>query len=126
MSNDPIDRDQRGQATVEFALVVPLVALCASALVAITITCLHLIQLHELARLGARAAATASQPEAAARTVLADRDVSIKVTEDPAHGTVSVTVSGRSTIPMLGTVRRGMGLSATATMIRHSPPVLGR
>lgn len=126
MWNDQGRRDQRGQATIEFALVVPLVLVCASVLVAITLSCLRLIQLHELARLATRAAVTATEPEAMVRSVLADHDVDVLVIHDEDDGTITVEVSARSRVPLLTTVGRGLGLTARSTMMREAPPILAR
>lgn len=116
----------RGQATVEFALVAPLVVVCASLLIGVTVACLQVIQLNDIARTTARLAATAENPRTAAEEFAATRGVDVDVDENPSNGLLSVRISRQSRIPLLGRISRIVGLGATATMIRESPPILSR
>lgn len=117
---------QRGQSTVEFALVAPLVVLCATVLVGITVVCLQYIQLHDVARTATRLAITADNPSQAAKDFATSQNFSAVVTDDLATGLVTVTLSRRSRIPLIGRISRIIGLTATSTMMRESPPVFSR
>lgn len=117
---------QRGQSTVEFALVAPLVVLCATVLVGITVVCLQYIQLHDVARTATRLAITADNPSQAAKDFATSQNFSAVVTDDLATGLVTVTLSRRSRIPLIGRISRTIGLTATSTMMRESPPVFSR
>lgn len=116
----------RGQSTVEFALVAPLVVVCATVLIGVTVVCLQYIQLHDVARTAARLAVTADNPSQAAKDFAASKNVSAVVTDDLATGLVTVTLSRRSRIPVVGRISRIIGLTATSTMMRESPPVFSR
>lgn len=114
----------RGQATVEFALVLPLVAILVLGIVQLVVVARDQLAVDLAAREGARAAAVAADPTAAAAaatTALGTdaADVSVAVT-----GTrVSVTVTHRATtaVPLIGALIRDVELSSTVTMRREPP-----
>ena len=122
----PNRNNHRGQATVEFALVAPLVVVCASLLIGITVVCLQVIQLNDIARTTVRLAATADNPQVAAEEFAAARGLDVDVQDNPINGLLTVRISRRSRIPLLGHISRIVGLEATATMMRESPPILSR
>ena len=122
----PNRNSDKGQSTVEFALVAPLVILCASLLIGVTVVCLHVIQLNDIARTAARLAATAEKPEVAAEEFADTRGVDVDVIENPSDGLISVHVSRQSRIPLLGRISKIVGVQATATIMRESPPILSR
>lgn len=122
----PNRNSDKGQSTVEFALVAPLVILCASLLIGVTVVCLHVIQLNDIARTAARLAATAENPEVAAEEFADTRGVDVDVIENPSDGLISVHVSRQSRIPLLGRISKIVGVRATATIMRESPPILSR
>lgn len=122
----PNPNKEAGQSTVEFALVAPLVAICAGVLVAITFACVQVIQLHDIARTTARVAVTSDNPAQAAQDFAATQGVSVAVAQDEIRGLVTVEVAKSSRIPLLGRISRIVGLRASATMMRESPAILSR
>lgn len=122
MTNDrPLRR--RGQATVEFALVAPLFLACTLALVGTAVVCVHVVAQHDVARRAARAASVADDPCAAAEASLpASHRVRCTLHDD---GTVTVSVSSRITVPLVGRVVTRVLPRTEVTMMREPPPVLG-
>lgn len=114
---------RRGQATVEFALVAPLFLACTLALVGTAVVCVRVVAQHDLARHVARAASVADDPCAAAETSLPDRHRLRCALHD--DGTVTVAVSSRVAVPLVGGVVTRMLPWAEVTMMREPPPVLG-
>jgi len=117
--------NDRGQATVEFALVLPLVAVLALGLLQVTVVVRDQLTLGLAAREGARAAAVAHDAPAAARAAV-DRvvpsgtaDVHTAVTHS------AVTVEVRSTVsialPLVGMLIGRRELAASATMALEPP-----
>lgn len=114
---------RRGQATVEFALVAPLFLACTVALVATAVVCVRVVEQHDVARRAARSATVADDPCAAARTSLPDGH-RLRCTNGD-DGTVTVAVSTRLTVPVIGRVVTRILPWSTVTMMREPPPVLG-
>ena len=114
---------RRGQATVEFALVAPLFLACTFALVGTAVVCTRALAQHDLARRAARAASVADDPCAAARVSLPnDHRLRCTIHDD---GTVSVAVSSRITVPLVGRVVTRVLPWSEVTVMREPPPVLG-
>ena len=113
----------RGQATVEFALLLPFVAALAACIVAVTAVCLQLLALNDLARNCARAAAVSSDPAAAATATAQQPHGAVTVTTRTEGPTVTVRVSRSFTVrvPFLGRVRLRTPLSAGASMLLEPP-----
>ena len=118
----------RGQATVEFALVLPLFVACTAIVVAATLVGLRALALSDLARDAARAATVADVPCEAAAAVVEDR-ATLRCELGPlASGgatTVRITVTER--VPMIGAVGDWLDAlmpQATVTMLIEPPPVL--
>lgn len=109
-----------GQATVEFALVLPLVIFLILAVLQTALVVRDYVATVHAAREAARAASVERDPSAAtraARRVL--RDASVSVGSRPAvGGPVSVTVhyTSRTRLPMVGELFPDPDLSATASM----------
>jgi Flp pilus assembly protein TadG len=115
----------RGQATVEFALALPLVALLVLGIVQLVVIARDQLAVELAAREGARAAAVAASPAAAA-SAAANEAVGL----DPLHVTVSardglVTVTVRhespTDVPLIGLAIGDVEVSATVTMQREPP-----
>lgn len=118
-------RSDRGQATVEFAVVLPIVAVLVLGIVQLVVAARDQLAVELAAREGARAASVSASPHAAAVTAAADAvtldalDVAVVET-----GTrVSVTVRHRSAtnVPLIGFVIGDVEVSATVTMQRDPP-----
>lgn len=120
-------RPARGQSTVEFALIAPLVVFCALVLLGTIGLCIDLARLNEVARSAARAAITAGDPVVAAGTVADRFTLRARTSIDERTGLVTVTVTHRRTvpIPLVGRLLPELELTGTATMIKEPPVVLG-
>jgi Flp pilus assembly protein TadG len=118
-------RGDGGQATVELALVLPLVCLLLLALVQVGLVVhAHLLVVHA-AREGARAAAVDPHPSAARAAVTAgvplDHDRVDVTTRDAGGERVQVQVRYRysTDVPLVGALFGDVDLTATATMRRE-------
>ena len=124
-----------GQATVEFALGLPLVCLLVLGVVQVAVVAGHQFQLESLARTAARAAAVADDAAAAANGVAASgalQPVRVEVdvgditgVDAPARriGVVAVTITHTDTtdVPLVGLLVPDIELDATATMPLEPP-----
>jgi Flp pilus assembly protein TadG len=117
--------DDRGQASVEFAMALPLVAVLILGVVQVVLVARDQLTVELAAREGARAAAVAAAPSAAARRAV---DASTELTPLGVHtrtssGNVSVTVTHRNptNVPILGALIASVDLTATVTMAREPP-----
>lgn len=118
------ERD-RGQATVEFAIVLPVIALLLLLVIQVALVVReHLLVIHS-AREAVRAAAVASSDrEAAARfgathagPLDADRlAVEVHTVEVDSRVAVEVTYTSRTDLPVVGLVLPDVTLSSSATM----------
>jgi Flp pilus assembly protein TadG len=117
-------RDDRGQASVEFALALPLLAVMALGLVVIGMAIRHEIAVEVAAREGARAAAV-SADAAGAASVAARRavDLPIEVSTIDEGATVSVTVTYTDPVDVaiIGWMIGPITHSATVTMSVEPP-----
>lgn len=111
--------NDRGQATVEMALILPLLVLCVAGIVWVGQVMAMQVRVEHAAREGARAAAV--EPVAAAAVAQAavvrsidDASVSINVGAELIEVTVTVQVGG---VPIIGV--GGRTLEADATMRRE-------
>ena len=115
----------RGQATVEFALALPLVALLVLGIVQLVVIARDQLAVELAAREGARAAAVAAAPAAAA-TEAANEAIGLeplRVTVAEHGGRVTVTVRHESAtdVPLIGLAIGDVEVSATVTMQREPP-----
>ncbi len=113
------DRHDRGQATVEFALVLPLLVICLAGLVWVANIMVTQVRLEHAAREGARAAAVepdraASVAQAAVNVSLATASTSTRLDGDYVVVEVTLEVPG---VPLVGVGTRQ--LSADAHMRRE-------
>jgi Flp pilus assembly pilin Flp len=108
-------RNDNGQATVEFALMAPLVVLCALLLLATLSVCLDTLRLNDIARSAVRSAITSDNPSDAATAIALLSHVSATTTVDGITGL----------FPLLGRWLPSLSLHATSTMMREPPLVLG-
>ena len=115
----------RGQATVEFALMAPLVVLCALLLLATLSVCLDTLRLNDIARSAVLSAVTSDNPSDAATAIADLSHVSAKTTADDATGLVTVNATMKKRFPLLGRWLPSLSLHGTATMMREPPLVLG-
>jgi Flp pilus assembly protein TadG len=115
----------RGQATVEFALCLPLVVVLVLLVLQVAIVVRQQLAVDLAAREAARAAAVSGAPEQAARAAvdrieaLAAPSVEVSLGPDTVAVTVSHTV--RTDMPIVGAVLRDVSVSGTATMALEPP-----
>lgn len=128
----PRQRDRRpadgaGQSTVEFALITPLVVMCAMALVSTIGLCVQILRLDDAARDAARSAITANEPAVAAAVIARTVRATAETTVHPRTGLVTVTLrrAHRFPFPVIGWIAPRITLTASATMLREPPIVLG-
>ena len=118
-------RNDNGQATVEFALMAPLVVLCALLLLATMLVCLDTLRLNDIARSAVRSAITSDNPSEAATAIALLSHVSATTTINGVTGLITVEASMKKRFPLLGRWLPSLSLHATATMMREPPLVLG-
>lgn len=116
----------RGQSTVEFALITPLVVLCALVLLETLSLCLSVLSLNDTARNAVRSAITAQDPASAATAVAQMARVTAETEIDEVTGFVTVTVHSRHKISTIALLRwlPSMSISAQSTMVREAPLIL--
>ena len=114
----------RGQATVEFALIAPMVVMCALMLVGTLSLCLSTLQLNDLARSAARSAITSDDPAVSAQQFAQLHNVKIMAIVNEENGLVSVEVRRAHAFPLLGRWLPRLTLRSSATMMREPPFVL--
>jgi Flp pilus assembly protein TadG len=118
-------RKCRGQATVEFALIAPLVVLCALLLLATLSVCLDTLRLNDIARSAVRSAITSDNPSDAATAIADLSRVTAQTSTDELTGLVTVDTTMKKQFPLLGRWLPSLSLHGTATMMREPPLVLG-
>lgn len=120
-----MDRADDGQATVEFALILPLLVICLGLVVQVLLVVSAQVDLENDARLAARMASTSAEPEVAARSSL-DRSVTTGPTRmdiEVADRTVTVILS-RSVdliVPFLDRLLPPIELRTALTMALEPP-----
>jgi len=115
----------RGQAAVEFAIALPLVAVLVLGIVQVIVVARDQIAIELAAREGARAAAVAAAPasaaETAARAATTLRPISIETTSSATTVTVTVSHDSATTVPLIGPFVGDVRLTASVTMRREPP-----
>jgi hypothetical protein len=117
--------DERGQAVVELALVLPLVALFTLAALQVTLVARDQLAIELAAREAARAASVSADPHGAANTAahrvtqLAPIDVSVSVSGEIVR--VRVRYVNHTDIALIGTAIGDITLEATAMMAWEPP-----
>ena len=114
------DRD-RGQATVELALATPVLCLLLLGVVQLAIVVRDQLAVTEAARVGARAAAVAADPSAAAAGVTAIEGASVATSSDGQFVTVTVTAMSPTDVPLIGALLPDVEVTGRATMLLEPP-----
>lgn len=114
-----------GQATVEFALLMPFVAVLLACVIGVTVVCLDVLRTDALARTAARLASVSATPEETATGWVASRspDVSVDVTVDESTVQVRLTRRFDLHVPLLRRLRVSLPYSALAVAAVEPPPV---
>lgn len=118
-------RHDRGQATVEFALALPLVVVLVLGIVQLVVVARDQLAVELAAREGARAAAVAAEPSgaatAAAESAVSLRPLSVATYDDGRRITVTVRHRTATDVPLIGAVIGDVEVTGTATMLREPP-----
>ena len=120
-------RRQGGQATVEVALVLPLVALLLLGVVQVGLVVANQVAITHAAREAARAAAAGATDDGARRSALAASDLAddrTTVTVTRAAGVVRATVRYRDTtdVPLVGPLLPAVDLTASVAFADERAP----
>lgn len=122
MRRPPTDR---GQATVEFALALPLVAVMVLGVLQIIVVARDQLAVEVAAREAARAAAVSGTPEAAAaraaEAATSLRPLDVAVTIDGNRVTARITYTAATDVPLVGLAIADVDLEASVTMLREPP-----
>lgn len=118
---DSPDRD-RGQATVEFALVLPIVAVTLVLVVQLVVVLTDRIRLAHAIRDATRAAAVSDEPERAARGAMRRHfpDVIVDVAFDGDLVTVTAWVDSVTDLPVVGSLLPDVTLRDRLTMMHET------
>jgi Flp pilus assembly protein TadG len=118
-------RDERGQATVELVLVVPVLVVLALFLVQVGLVVRSLVLVHHAAREGVRVAAVGGDLERVRQAVVGSSglapsatDVDLRIDGDLA--TVAVTYRDPTDVPLVGALLPEIPVTASATMRREA------
>lgn len=116
-------RDERGQAAVEFALVLPIVVLFALGLLVAGIAVRNELAVELAAREGARAASVSADPGAAqaAADRAVDLPVTVRVVDDGTTVTVTASYTDPGGVALLGAIVGPVTHTATVTMHIEPP-----
>jgi hypothetical protein len=121
LSRRKASRLDKGQSTVEFALVLPFIFLLLLALLQAGVMLRDQLIVAAAAREGAREAAVSPEPEKvekAVRRAAAGLDVTVKLSRGPRRGDLArVEVSAKpTTLPIVGGIASGRKLTSSAVM----------
>jgi uncharacterized protein (UPF0333 family) len=115
----------RGQASVEFALALPLVVVLILGVIQVVLVARDQLAVELAAREGARAAAVAAAPSTAAQRAAASstelRPLGVSTRTNGGNVTVTVIHRNPTNVPLLGALIGSVDLSATITMAREPP-----
>jgi Flp pilus assembly protein TadG len=125
-------RDDKGQATVEFALVLPFVVISLLLLMQVLVIVLAHVQVVNAARNGVRAAAVSAQPSQTAESVAlrslagatdgkTRSDISVQTTTDARWVTVTVTQHLVTDLPIIGRFISDLDISSHFSMLLEPP-----
>jgi Flp pilus assembly protein TadG len=113
-----------GQATIEFALLLPLFVSCVAVLCAVVGIGLTSIRLADTARLTARAASTSETPSDVIESMVQTNGISHSESIDASGQFLTVHLTKKIHIPFLGLPIPKVSVSAQSTVLIESVPVL--
>ncbi len=123
MRKNPFEKE-RGQATVEFALLLPLVVCLGFALLEIALVITDHFRALEVSRIAVRAASTAPDPQASAselvQRILGD-EADVDTTTVDGLVTVSVAWHRRINLVLLSGVLPKIAIRASSSMLQEPP-----
>jgi Flp pilus assembly protein TadG len=115
------DGSDHGQATVELALATPVLCLLLLGVVQLAVVVRDQLAVIEAARVGARAAAVAADPGAAAAGVITLDGARVSAVADGGFVTVTVTAISATDVPLIGALLPDVEVSGRATMLLEPP-----
>ena len=119
-----LHKDDSGQATVEFALLLPLFVTCIGALVAATALSLSTLRLDDIARMAARVASTSNDPQNAVTTLTKETGVEYRVILDDQRQFLTVYVAQRIRLPLFGLPIPVVRMTSHITVMYEGVPML--
>jgi hypothetical protein len=117
-------KDDSGQSTVEFALLLPLFVACIAVLIATTMLSLSTLRLADTARTAARIASTSNDPQTAVSSYIAKTGVDSRVVLDDQRQFLTVYVSQRIRLPLIGVPIPVVKISSHITVMYEGVPTL--
>lgn len=117
-------RDEAGQATVEFALLLPLFVSCIALIVASAAIGLSSLRLADTARVVARAASTTEDPSQTVDALLKNQQISHTEFVDESRQFLTVTLRQKIRIPHIGIPIPAITMSAQSTVVIEGLPIL--
>lgn len=117
-------KGEAGQATVEFALLLPLFIACIALIAWSALLGLSSIRLSDTARVAARAASTAADPTLTVESLLENQEISHSESLDETRQFLTVTLRQKIRIPLLGIPLPALSISAQSTVLVEGQPML--
>lgn len=120
----PQPKDDAGQATVEFALLLPMFVTTMAVLVSVIGIGLSSFRLTDMTRVAARAASTSDDPSHAVQMMIPHRDISHRETLDATQQFLTVELRQNIRIPILRIPIPKIVLTARSTVLLEGMPIL--
>ena len=117
-------KDDAGQATVEFALLLPLYVACIALLISSTAIGLTSVRLADTARTAARVASTAENPRSAVDSYISGPGINDDVSFDESQTFLTVHLTKKIRIPIVGLALPIVKLTAQSTVLYEGIPAL--
>jgi Flp pilus assembly protein TadG len=122
--NSPDSSNDHGQATVEFALTIPVLLVVLLGAVQVFVVLVDRLHLVHVTRDAARAASVSADPTSAVSRVVErawpDRDVSYRVSDGGELVTVRVELVNSTDVPIIGRFLPDVRLTESLTMLADS------
>lgn len=116
-----IHEDENGQATVEFALVLPLVLVCLALVLQTLVIASAQITVHHQAQLAARAASMSATPAATAHSMVHDQRTNVDVTVTDILVTVALRRNVSIMVPLVRRFLPSIDVRSSLTMALEPP-----
>ncbi len=122
--NCPESRLDRGQATVEFALTIPVLVIALLGAIQVFVILVDRIHLVHVTRDAARAASVGDDPRSAAEMVIdrsfPDREISLTVSTSDDVVTVEMVLSNPTDVPIIGRFLPEVELRESLSMLAET------
>ncbi len=122
--NCPESRLDRGQATVEFALTIPVLVIALLGAIQVFVILVDRIHLVHVTRDAARAASVGDDPRSAAEMVIdrsfPDREISLTVSTSDDVVTVEMVLSNPTDVPIIGRFLPEVELRESLSMLAEA------